>query len=77
MEDKVMEILGEINDEILHYEGNNYYDDGLLDSIQVIELVEQLETEFDIEIPPEMIVIENFASCNVITELVRKIIGES
>lgn len=76
MEDKIIEILGEINDEIPGYKGNNFYEDGLLDSIQVIELVDQLETAFHIEIPPEMIVIENFANGDAIVKLVRKVMGE-
>lgn len=73
MEDKIIEILSEINDEIRDYKGDNLYKDGLLDSFQVIELVEQLENTWNIEIPLEMIVIENFASKDAIINLMKNI----
>lgn len=73
MEDKIMEILQEINDEIPNYKGDNLYEDRLLDSFQVIELVEQLEDTFHIEIPPEMIVVENFASKDAIIGFVKEL----
>lgn len=73
MEDKIMEILREINDRIPDYKGDNLYEDKLLDSFQVIELVEQLEDTWNIEIPPEMIVMENFVSKEAIVRLVKKL----
>ena len=73
MEDIILEILGEINDEIQIYQGDNLYRDGLLDSIQVVELVEQLEMVFGIEIPLEMVVLENFADKKAIVTLVEKV----
>lgn len=73
MEDKIMEILQEINEEIPNYKGDNLYEDRLLDSFQVIELVEQLEDTWNIEIPPEMIVMENFASKDAIISLVKEL----
>lgn len=77
MEDKIMEILQEINEEIPNYTGDNLYEDRLLDSFQVIELVEQLEDTWNIEIPPEMIVMENFASKDAIISLVKKLAGKN
>ena len=53
MEAKVLEILAEINDEILDYDGDSLVESGLLDSFQIVDLVGMLEEEFDIEIANE------------------------
>lgn len=39
---------------------------GLLDSISVIKLIAYIEEEFDIVVPPEEMVIENFISVQAI-----------
>lgn len=44
---------------------------GLLDSMEIIKLITFLETEFDLKIPPEDLVIENFSSVDVITAYLR------
>lgn len=40
---------------------------GLLDSLSVIRLVQHLENEFAVRVPPEEIVIEHFTSVDTIT----------
>lgn len=71
MEDQIMEILREINDRIPDYKGEDFYEDGLLDSFQVVELVETLEDTWNIEIPPEMVVKENFVNKEAIINMMR------
>jgi len=39
---------------------------GLVDSIGVVKLIEYIEREFDVSIPPDDMVIENFVSINAI-----------
>lgn len=73
IENRVLRILAEINDEITKYQGDNLYKDGLLDSIQVVELVVQLEEEFSIEIDPELVIVENFSNQNTIIEFIKNI----
>ena len=51
-------------------------EDGTLDSFELIEIVSQLEEEFDIEIDPEDAVIENFANLKTIFNLMKKYIEE-
>ena len=38
MEQKILEILAEVNEEILDYDGDNLVDAGLLDSFQIIDI---------------------------------------
>ena len=49
MEEKVLEILEEYCEEAIGYTGDNMMEDGVIDSFTVINVVSDLEEEFDIE----------------------------
>ena len=51
-------------------------DSGELDSFDVITLVSELQDEYDIDIPVEEIVPENFNSVDEIYKLVQKLLEE-
>lgn len=74
MEEKVLEILAEINDEILDYDGDNLIESGLLDSFQIVDLVGMFEEEFDIEIDAELVVVENFRTKEAIMQMLEGIL---
>ena len=74
MEEKVLEILAEINEEILDYEGSSLVESGLLDSFQIVDLVGMLEEEFDIEIDAELVVVENFETKEAIINMLKNIL---
>jgi len=74
MEDKILEILEEINEDILTYDGENMYEDGVISSMDVVEIVSELEAEFDIEIDIDDIVSKNFANKETIIELVKGLV---
>ena len=71
MEKRVLEILAEINEEILDYDGDSLVESGLLDSFQIVDLVGMLEEEFDIEIDAELVVVENFETKEAIMEMLE------
>ena len=73
MEERVMKVLDEINDEIRDYSGDNLFEAGLLDSFLVIDLVSELEEEFDIEINAKYVLEENFKTKEAIINLIKKI----
>lgn len=75
MKERVLKVLAEVNEDILHFEGSSLIDAGLLDSFQVIDLVGMLEDEFDIEIDAELVIVENFVSVDAITDMVSKILA--
>ena len=74
MEEKVLEILAEVNDEILDYDGDNLVESGLLDSFQIVDLVGMFEEEFDIEIDAELVVVENFRTKEAIIKMLEGIL---
>lgn len=74
MKEKVLELLAEVNEDILGYEGDNLVEDGMLDSFQIIDLVEMFEEEFNIEIDAELVVVENFQTKEAIIEMLEGIL---
>ena len=75
MEDKILELLDNINHEILTYEGDSLFDAGLLDSFLVIDLVSELEEAFGIEIDAKYMREENFKSKENMIALMRKLVA--
>lgn len=74
MEERILEILAEINEEIPNYDGDNLFDAGLLDSLQAVDLVGELEDEFDIDIDAKYVIEDNFKTKEAIIALVKMII---
>lgn len=75
MEEKILEILEEINEEIISYDGDDMYGEGVITSVEVLDIVSDIEDEFDIEIDAKFVVAENFANKEAIIALVKEIIG--
>lgn len=75
MEDKILEILEEINEDIISYTGDDMYGEGVITSVEVLDIVSDIEDEFDIEIDAKFVVAENFANKEAIIALVKEIIG--
>lgn len=64
MKERVIEILTGINPMIKS--GVNLISEGIIDSFEVVNIVMELEEEFKIEIDPEDVIAENFASVDSI-----------
>lgn len=76
MKEKILEILEEVKPGF-EFEGKvGLIDNGDLDSFDVITLVTELSEEFDIDIPVEEIVTENFDSVDTIVKLVAGLTEE-
>lgn len=73
MEDKILEILEDINEDIISYDGDDMYGEGVITSVEVLDIVSDIEDEFDIEIDAKYVIAENFANKEAIIALVKKI----
>ena len=76
MEERVLEILEEYCEEALTYTGDNMMEEGVIDSFTVINIVSELEDEFDIEVDAKYVVAENFKNKEAIIDLVRRLTEE-
>ena len=72
MEEKIYNILKEIRPEFDFEESDNFVEDGYLDSFDIVTLVSELETAFDIVIDGLAVLPENFETIEAICNMVRK-----
>lgn len=72
MEDKILNILGGLRPEYDFTGSEDFIEDGMLDSFDVVSLVSELEDVFSITIDGEDIVPENFSSVEAIKALVER-----
>lgn len=72
MEEKVLSILKEIRPEFDFEESDNFVEDGYLDSFDIVTLVSELETAFDVVIDGLDVLPENFETVQDICNMVNK-----
>lgn len=71
--EKLLEILGDLHDDVDFSTEEALVDDGILDSLDIVSLVTEIDSEFDVRIPPEEIIPENFNSAKALWELIQKL----
>lgn len=73
MKEKIVKILTELRPEFdFTDESLNFIEEGMLDSFDVVSLVDSLDSEFEISIDGVDIIPENFRSLGSITDLLKK-----
>ena len=76
MREQILEVLQNVNARIIDDDKVNLLEAGLIDSFEIVNVVMGLESVFDIEIEPELIVPDNFKNINSIVDLIKKICAE-
>lgn len=74
--DQILEILKGLHPEIDFETCNTLIDDKIIDSFDIVTLISDISEEFDIEIPVEDIIPENFNSAKAIYALVERILED-
>lgn len=72
MKNKILCILKDIRPEFEFENVDNFFDEGLLDSFDLVTLVSALDKTFDIHIDGMDIVPENFMNIDAIESLLKK-----
>lgn len=72
MREKVIEILQELRPEFDFTENLNFIEEGMLDSFDVINLVQTLDETFGISIEGTDVLPQNFSSIDSIENLLKK-----
>ena len=76
MRDTILDLLGEIAEGIDFDTCTTLIDDGLLSSLDIIQLIGALNDEFDISIPATEIIPDNFNSVDAMTAMVKRLAEE-
>jgi acyl carrier protein len=76
MQEKIATLLKTVNGKELVTDFDmDLFENVMLDSLGIAQLIAEIESNFDLEIDPEDIVPENFSTINEIVNLIRKVKG--
>ena len=73
--EKLLKILSDLHDDVDFAAEEGLVDDGILDSLDIVSLVTEIDSEFDVRIPPEEIIPENFNSVVAMVAMVERLQG--
>lgn len=71
--DELLKILHEIEPDVDFSTRRNLIDDRILDSLDIVSLISEISDRFDVTIPPQEIVPENFNSAKAIYDLIVRL----
>ena len=71
--DELLNILMELHPDIDFETCGTLIDDQILDSIDIVSLVAEISDAFDVAIPAEELVPENFNSAQALWELIQRL----
>ena len=71
--EKLIEILTSLHPDVDFATTSDLVDDGILDSLDIVTLVTEIDAAFDVTIPAEEIVPENFNSAEALFALIERL----
>ncbi len=71
--DKLIKILKGMHPEVDFDTEDDLIGNGVLDSLDIVTLITEINSEFDVSIPAEEVVPENFCSANAIFALIERL----
>ena len=74
--EKLLEILDELHPDVNFETEEHLIDNKILDSFDIVTLVAEIDAEYDVAIPAEELIPENFNSAKALYALVEKLMDE-
>lgn len=74
--EQILEILQGLHPEVDFETCNTLIDDKIIDSFDIVTLISDLSEEFDVNIPVEEIIPENFNSAKAIHALIERLLED-
>lgn len=71
--DELIELLNEVNEDVDYAASTSLIDDGLLDSFDILQIVAELNDHYDITIPAEEVIPQNFNSAAAMLSMVERL----
>lgn len=71
--EKLIAILSSLHPDVDFESNDSLIDDGILDSLDIVTLVTEINATFDVIIPAEEVVPENFNSAAALMELITRL----
>lgn len=74
--EQLLEILAELHPEVDFETEEHLIDNKILDSFDIVTIVAEIDSEFDVMIPAEELVPENFNSAKALYALVERLMED-
>ncbi len=71
--EKLIAILSSLHPDVDFENNDSLIDDGILDSLDIVTLVTEINAAFDVIIPAEEVVPENFNSAEALMDLITRL----
>ena len=71
--EELLEILQELHPDVDYETCTSLIDDKVLDSFDIVSLIAEIDNVFDVAVPAEAIVPENFNSAQALWELIQRL----
>ncbi|MBR3687258.1 MAG: acyl carrier protein [Clostridia bacterium] len=71
--EKLIEILTDLHPDVDFATEEGLVDNGILDSLDIVTLITEINDKFDVSIPAEEIIPENFNSAAALMALIEKL----
>lgn len=71
--EELMRILGELHSDVDFNTADDLIGDGVLDSLDIVTLITEINSAYDVSIPAEEILPENFRSAKAIYDLITRL----
>ena len=71
--EELMRILGELHPDVDFNTADDLIGDGVLDSLDIVALIPEINSAYDVSIPAEEILPENFRSAKAIYDLITRL----
>lgn len=75
--EEIIKILNDFRPDINFRTQTNLIESGVLDSLDIVNIVSEFDSEFDIEVPVEEITPENFNSVEAMKKLIDRLKDEA
>lgn len=72
----LLDILKELHPDVEFETHHTLIDDGVLDSFDIVSLIAEIDSEFDVAIPAEEIIPDNFNSAKALYALIERLSDE-
>lgn len=74
--ESLLEILEELHPEVDYKTNKSLIDNKILDSFDIITLITEINEEYDVKIPVDEIIPENFNSAESLYRLIQRLLDE-
>ena len=71
--EQLLEILNQLHPDVDFTTVDDLYEEGVLDSLDMVRLVTEISQTFDVDVPPEELIPDNFQNVNTIMAMIERL----